>query len=117
MLRFGVAPYLECSSRGDKRFSAFNARPASLNGRSIEEAYQAMKVFADGSTNLGWKQAKGRRAVNQEECAAQYRVWWAQWIVEQQLLPTLEAASGLSDIFGQSGSVCQAEVLWEIRGC
>ena len=25
MLRFGEAPYLECSSRGDARFSAFHA--------------------------------------------------------------------------------------------
>jgi hypothetical protein len=45
MLRFGHPPYLECSSRGDKRFSAFYAKPSSGNGKSIEELYQASKKF------------------------------------------------------------------------
>jgi hypothetical protein len=35
--------------------------------------------------------------------------------MEQNLLPVLIAATGLSDMFGKPGSVCQAEVLWEIR--
>lgn len=111
MIRHGVAPYLECSSRGDKRFSAFYARPSSLGGKSIEEAYQAMKVFADGTTGLSWKEAKGRKAVNVLECGIAYATWWQEWVTEQQLLPVLQAASGLSDIFGQSGHVCQATTL------
>lgn len=115
MIRIGDPPYLECSSRGDKRFSAFYARPTVLAGRSIEEAYQAMKVFADGSTNLVWRQAKGRQATNAAVCAAAYRGWWREWVDQEQLLPILLAASGLSDVFGQSGHVCQALVLWEIR--
>lgn len=48
MIRVGNAPYLECSSRGDKRFSAFYARIKSLGYKSIEELYQAKKVFANG---------------------------------------------------------------------
>lgn len=113
MLRFGTAPYLECSSRGDKRFSAFYAR---VNGRSIEEQYQAAKVFADGSTGLSWRQAKGRRAVNAEACAKLYRQLWEQYIhAHPELLEVLLAVSGVSDIFGQAGHVCQAEVLWQIR--
>lgn len=115
MVRYGSAPYLECSSKGDKRFSAFSARPRSLNGRSIEQAYQAMKIFADGSTGLSWRDAKGKFAVNQETCAAAYEQWWREWVDEQQLAPVLRAAAGLSDIFGQVGHVCQAEVLWRIR--
>jgi hypothetical protein len=115
MLRFGIAPYLECSSAGDVRFSAFYARPRSLKGQSIEEAYQAAKVFADGSTGLIWRQAKGRHAVNQEECAALYERLWFEWVREQELLPVLLAATGLSDRFGQEGHVCQAEVLWRLR--
>ena len=115
MLRFGTAPYLECSSAGDTRFSAFYARPKSLKGKSIEEAYQAAKVFADGSTGLSWRQAKGRHAVNQEACAALYERLWFEWVREQELLPVLRAATGLSDRFGQEGHVCQAEVLWRIR--
>ena len=45
MLSVGSPPFLECSSRGDVRFSSFYARPKSLNGSSIEEAYQAIVLW------------------------------------------------------------------------
>ena len=115
MLKRGSPPFLECSSRGDRRFSAFYARPRSLGGKSIEEAYQAMKVFEGGRTGLHWRTAKGHRALNAAECAAAYERWWREWVEEQQLLPVLRAASGLSDMFGREGNVCQADVLWRIR--
>jgi hypothetical protein len=115
MIKHGQPPYLECSSRGDKRFSAFHARPESLNGRSIEEAYQAMKVFADGATGLTWRQANGKQAVNMAECQAWYRLWWKDWIREQGLRDVLMKATGLSDMFGQPERICQATVLWELR--
>jgi len=116
MIYVGTPPYLECSSAGDRRFSAFSARPRVLQGRSIEEAYQAMKILSDGRTGLGWREAKGHLAVNQEACAAAYADWWRAWVEQEGLLSTLQAASGLSDRFGQAGHVCQATVLWEIRG-
>jgi hypothetical protein len=113
MIRHGVAPFLECSTKGDRRFSAFCAI---VNGRSIESQYQAAKVFENGDTNLHWKQAKGRRAVNQAEVAALYSRLWEQYIAEHTgLLTILLAASGLSDVFGQEGRVCQATELWRIR--
>lgn len=115
MIKVGDPPYLECSSRGDKRFSAFYARPKFLKGRSIEEAYQDMKVFNDGKTNLGWREAKGRRASNQEECERFYRYAWEEYIIEKDLLHVLKAATGLSDVFGQKNHICQALVLWDIR--
>lgn len=115
MLKYGQSPFLECSSRGDKRFSAFYARPKSLNGKSIEEAYQGMKILEDGRTGLSWREAKGKKAINQEECSKKYEEWWREWVLEQNLLPVLKNASGLSDIFGKPGSVCQAEILWRIR--
>ena len=115
MIRHGEPPYLECSSRGDKRFSAFYASPKSLKGLSIEKAYQRMKRFKDGTSGLDWRQAKGRLAVNQEDCAAAYAAWWKEWVLEQDLLPLLRMCSGLQDTFGQPGHVCQATVLWEIR--
>ncbi len=114
MIKHGTAPFLECSSLGDKRFSAFYARPKSLKGRSIEWAYQSMKVLPDGRTGLG-HEAKGQRAVNQRECNAAYARWWREWVKEQDLLPVLRAATGLSDIFGLPGRICQATTLWELR--
>lgn len=116
MIRCGQPPYLECSSRGVRRLSAFYARPSCLGGRSIEEAYQAMKVFEDGTTGLTWWQAKGKRAVNAEDCARAYKEWWRAYLREyQDLLTQIKQATGLSDMFGQPGHVCQAAVLWELR--
>lgn len=110
MIKHGVPPYLECSSRGDRRFSAFYAI---VNGRSIEEQYQSAKVF---STPLNWREAKGRRALNQEEVSKLYSKLWDDYIDEHpELLQVLKEASGLSDLFGQTGHVCQATELWRIR--
>lgn len=116
MLKRGTAPYLECSSRGERRLSAFYARPSSLNGRSIEDAYQAAKVFDNGETNLHWRQAKGRKAVNAQECADYYDRLWKEYINEHpELQQIIKQASGLSDMFGKEGNVCQAEILWRIK--
>ena len=116
MIRHGSAPFLECSSKGDKRFSAFHARINAMGGRSIEELYQAAKVFEGGITGLTWRQAKGRQAINQSYCAAYYSALWDVYIRENpHLLSILKAASGLSDIFGQPGHCCQATELWRIK--
>jgi sulfatase maturation enzyme AslB (radical SAM superfamily) len=116
MIRHGEAPFLECSSKGDKRFSAFYARLPILGNKSIEEIYQAAKVFEDGSTGLSIKEAKGRKAINQEELAERYSSLWNLYIMtNMHLLDVLEKASGLSDIFGQPGHVCQATELWRIK--
>lgn len=113
MIKHGEPPYLECSSRGDRRFSAFYAKVA---GRTIEQTYQAAKVFADGSTELPVSSAKGKRAVNMQEVTMLYRRLWERYIAEHPgLLPVLLAATGLSDIYGQRGHVCQATELWRIR--
>lgn len=112
-MKYGKEPFLECSSRGDKRFSAFYAY---VNGRSIEEQYQAAKIFEDGSTGLHWKDAKGRKAINAVECATLYENLWRQYISEHpELLNILKKASGLSDMFAKKGSINQAYILWKIR--
>jgi len=118
MIRHGVAPFLECSSHGDKRFSAFYAMVfiAGKGLRSIEAHYQAFKVFEDGSTGLNWRQAKGRVAVNQEEALRFYSQLWDDYIRRNpELLPILRDATGLSDKFGKPGSACQATELWRIK--
>lgn len=116
MIRHGDAPYLECSSRGDKRFSAFYARLRSYDNKSIEEIYQAAKVFDDGSTNLTWREAKGRRPINLDEVRSLYSRLWDKYLMENpDLLQVLLEVSGVSDIFGQKGHQCQATELWRIR--
>jgi hypothetical protein len=113
MIRHGEPPYLECSSAGDRRFSAFYAR---VRGQTIEARYQAAKVFRNGDTGLSIKEAKGFRPVNVREVTALYAALWDEYMDENpHLLPIIRAASGLSDRFGRPGSVCQATELWRIR--
>ncbi len=118
MIKHGVAPFLECSSKGDSRFSAFYAM---VNGRSIEAQYQAAKIFYDEETGgtktgLSWRAAKGKKATNQDEAAKLYSQLWDKYIDRHpELLAVLKAASGLSDMFGQPGHCCQATELWRIR--
>jgi len=120
MIRVGEPPYLECSTKGDTRFSPFYARPSCLDGASIEDAYHAAKVFDDGSTGLTWRQAKAKKAaghtvVNQDHCNELYAFLWDRYIDENpELLAVLKQQTGLSDIFGQ-GVPCQALELWRIR--
>jgi len=116
MIRHGNPPHLECSSRGDARFSAFYARLRSYGNRSIEAIYQAAKVFGDGSTGLTWRQAKGRACINADEVRKLYGQLWDAYIAENpELERVLKQASGLSDMFGQPGHACQATELWRIR--
>lgn len=116
MIRHGQAPFLECSSKGDKRFSAFCARIRARNNRSIEELYQGAKIFEDGRTGLGWREAKGKRAINMDDVLALYSRLWDEYIEENpELLELLKEVAGLSDLFGQAGHACQATELWRIR--
>lgn len=116
MNRHGTAPFLECSSKGEKRFSAFYARIRARGGVSIEDLYQAFKIFPDGRTGLTWREAKGRVAINQDDASRFYSQLWDEYVAENPgALKILRAASGLSDIFGQEGHCCQATELWRIR--
>ena len=112
MVRHGVAPFLECSSRGDKRFSAFYAK---IGGVSIEEQYQTAKVFEEG-VDLHWRERQGCKALNADECAVLYAYLWDRYMrAHPELLDVLRAATGLSDVFGKAGHCCQATELWRIR--
>lgn len=116
MIAHGTAPFLECSTKGDRRFSAFGARVRQFDNSTIEDIYQGLKAFEDGRTGLTWREAKGRVAVNQAECNVAYGRLWDWYIYENpELLTVLRSASGLSDTFGQPGHCCQATELWRIR--
>ena len=116
----GKPPFLECSSAGDKRFSAFFAKIKGRGNKTIEEIYQGAKEFReeDGSVTSGYsiKEAKGLKPINGPAVHALYGQLWDEYIAENpNLLPVLHAASGLCDRFGRAGSVCQATELWRIR--
>jgi hypothetical protein len=116
MIKHGEPPFLECSSKGTKCFSAFYAKIIKRDRNTIEEIYQASKVFEDGSTGLSWRCAKGRKPVNIEETSLLYSTLWDEYIEEHpELINILINSSGLSDMFGQEGHVCQATELWRIR--
>lgn len=116
MLKFGKPPFLECSTKGDRRFSAFCARIKGRDNKSIEEIYQAAKIFPGGITDQSWRYAKGRRPINIEFVKKLYAQLWDEYIKENpELLVVLKGSSGLSDIFGQRNHQCQAIELWRIR--
>lgn len=116
MLSFGCAPFLECSSKGDRRFSAFYAKIQSLGNRSIEDLYQHKKVFADGTTGLGWRAAKGKTPINGTECRVFYTWLWTQYFDENPALyAVLQKYNGFTDVFGQAGHCCQAEEIFRIK--
>lgn len=117
MIKVGTDPFLECSSKGDTRFSAFYAK-VKWGGqyRSIEDIYQGSKVFEGGITNLPWRQAKGLVAINMDECAILYSKLWDQYFEENpELLDVIKEYNGFSDIFGQKGRQCQAIEIYRIR--
>lgn len=117
MLRFGKEPFLECSSKGEKRFSAFYAR-VEWNGviDSIENHYQRAKIFEGGVKYPDWRGAKGKKAINQEEVRKLYSLLWDRYFKKN---PELEEVvlkyNGFTDIFGQEGHCCQAEEVYRIR--
>lgn len=118
MIKVGKPPYLECSSKGDKRFSAFHAK---VNGKPIELLYQAAKIWPDGSTGLDWReckrrQKKGQYPINMPYINKLYKELWTIYLMQNpSYIRILKNANGLSDIFGQEGHNCQAITLWELR--
>ena len=121
MIKVGKPPYLECSTKGDTRFSPFYARPSCLDGLSIEEAYHAFKLFDDGSRGFTWRRAKAKKksgslVVNQDACNELYSMLWDEYMLENDhLVEVLLKQTGLSDIFGYEPGPCQALELWRIR--
>ena len=119
MIKCGIPPYLECSSKnpdGNKAFSAFYARLKAYGNKSIEEIYQAAKVFEDGSTNLTPQQAKGKKAINMTEVTSLYHTLWEKYFEENPdlLKYILNNHQGFSDMFGQAGHNCQASTIYSI---
>ena len=115
MVRFGKPPMLECSSKGDKRFSALYARIRWRNNKTIEELYQAYKMFEGYVGGLSFKEAKGKKPINIEACRAFYSQLWNEYFDENpEFLLEISQFNGFSDIFGQPGRACQAQEIYRI---
>ena len=67
----------EVSSRGDKRFSAFNA--VMPDGRTIEQHYQCdVKGYDPGGTN--WRLGKGKPPLRKDvDLWSEYLALWRTW--------------------------------------
>ena len=106
----------ECSSKGDKRFSAFYARLD--DGRSIEEHYQCdVKGYDVGGTN--WRLGKGKapkRNITKEQQWAEYKGLWSKYFKRNPQLLDVIKQSGktvLTDCFATS-PINQARAIAEI---
>lgn len=107
----------ECSSKGDKRFSAFNA--IMPDGRSIECHYQCdVKGYAPGSTN--WRLGKGKPPLDgSKDLWLEYLALWQQWannnpqLIKELKIAVLSKNNILSDMFATT-PVNQARALAEI---
>ena len=109
----------ECSTKGDARFSAFNAKMP--DGRSIEEWYQCdLKGHDPGGTN--WKLGKGKPPLldyKGDELWMAYLTLWRIWAIHNSdlmvELANLALAKGsvLTDCFA-STPINQARALSKI---
>lgn len=104
----------ECSTRGDKRFSAFFALMP--DGRSIEQHFQCdVKGYAPGGSD--WRLGKGKRALNPAvDLWVEYLALWKIWASNhQELMRELKYLAAqhnniLSDSFAKT-SINQARAL------
>lgn len=104
----------ECSSKGDKRFSALFAKLP--DGRTIEEHYQCdVKGYNPGGTN--WRDYKGKPAVDPTtDLWEEYLKLWWQWAeLNPELIEELRNVCGgmLSDMFADT-QISQARALAHI---
>lgn len=105
----------EVSTKGDKRFSAFNAKIRLLNNLSIEELYQ---VHIKGYNTI--MEGKGNPTLNGQtphELYEDYKKLWLIWADENpnliKELSELAKDKVLTDMFATS-DINQARVLSEI---
>lgn len=105
----------ECSSAGDRRFSAFYARLS--DGRTIEQHYQCdVKGYDVGGHN--WRLGKGKPPLVPRDTFPEYLALWKQWaLLNPALIEELAITAGsyaynmvLSDRFASS-RVNQAHAL------
>lgn len=110
---------LECSSRGDKRFSAFYAKLKKYGNQSIETIYQNSKRTEDGRipgkgrkvAYVVWANKKYPPTV----LSKLYEKLWRQYFVENpELLEYAKQFDTFTDMFKGRAINCQADIIAKI---
>lgn len=107
---------LECSSRGDKRFSAFYAKLKKYDNKSIEYLYQNSK-----RTKEGFVPGKGRKVDYVVWEGNKYKptvltklyekLWRIYFIENPELLEYAKQFDTFTDMFRGKAINCQADVI------
>ena len=107
-----MKPKYECSSKGDKRFSAFYAK---VNGKSIEYIYQ---VEIKGYNSIKEGKGKPGKLHNFTTQRKLYKNLWRQYLSEnptyKQDLQKIILTHDLTDMFATKNGLNQAEILTEL---
>jgi hypothetical protein len=110
-------PYYECSSKGDKRYSAIYARLKKYDNKSIEEIYQLDIKGYRGKVGH-WKEAKGKPPLNNktmDDLFQEYVKLWEEYFKENpELLEEIKIKAidkTITDMFGvtpinQARAIC-----------
>jgi len=112
---------LECSSKGDKRFSAFYARVFAFGEfDSIENHYQLSKRFGD-FIPTSWQDAKGKNPTHIELNGKKYdlkmmpqwyKLLWVKYLDNSpHLVEHASQYDEFNDIFKGKSINCQADVI------
>lgn len=113
---------LECSSVGDKRYSAFFARTFAFTKEdSIENHYQLSKRFNNEVPPSHWKQVKGRKPTHFHIMGNDYdiklitqfyKLLWLKYLDEHpELVNYAKQFDDYNDVFGNNASISQADVI------
>lgn len=115
-MNFGTPPYLECSSKGDKRFSPFYARLRSYQNQTIHHIYNSEKMYESGSTNYAVQNRNNIRPINLFELVPLFKKLWLIYFSENpELVRILLASTGISEVYTPDKYFSTSEVLWSIR--
>ncbi|MGL5315312.1 MAG: hypothetical protein ACRC92_18795 [Peptostreptococcaceae bacterium] len=114
---------LECSSKGDKRFSALYAK-IKVNGvyDSIENHYQKAKLFKDGHGFI----RKGAKPIGIHFNGVDYKdtsllssyyamLWFKYLFTNKDLLEVINSYDDFTDTFRGKSVNCQADMIKDVR--
>ena len=122
MRSFGIPPFLEISSKGNTPLlNSYYVRVKKFGNRTIEEVVQANKVFTDGQTGLGVKEAQAKNSmrisiINEEETMnLTNTLWLTHLMCNAKAQELLTDCTGISDIYASETNKVNVETLWRLR--